>query len=182
MLACITAVVTCYSQKRSNLFSVTGEAGVMATAQAYKVYNLGFGGSAKMLFPVGKKNYYTATLGVMAFSGRSGKISEILNIPGISVPYNVAHPSLTLLTPKVGYKYFTTKKFNIEAEAGYCFAFVKKIYDDYPGSVGGYDCSLGVSWLVSKKLDFGLRYELFESTASETNYTAFVAARCLINL
>lgn len=170
------------SQKRLAQFSIAAEAGVMATGQAFKVYNLGFGGSAKVLVPAGKKNFYTGTLELMAFSGRSGNPSEIF---GTSLPasgINIAHPSLTLIVPKAGYKYFLNKTFSAEVEAGYTFAIVKKLYESIPGNVGGYTFSGGFGFLVSKKLDIGMRYELFESTASETNYTSFVALRTLLIL
>lgn len=170
------------AQKRTTQFSIAAEAGVMATAQAYQAYNLGFGGSAKVLFPTGKKNYFTSTIEVIAFSGRAGNIADVLQVPGVVTNVNVATPSLTILPIKVGYKYFINKKFNAELEAGYTKAFVLKIKDDYPGSVGGYTFALGFGFLVTKKLDIGMRYELFESTASETNYTSFIGLRTLINL
>lgn len=152
----------------------------MATSQAYKAYNLGFGGSSKVLFPTGKKNYFTGTVGVLAFSGRADDASKVF---GSSVPSglaNIAVPGLTIIPVKVGYKYFHNKWFNTEAEAGYTFASVLKVQNDYPGSVGGYDFSLGFGFLVAKKLDIGLRYELFQSTASETNYTSFIGLRTLL--
>ncbi len=189
---CFIASAT-FSQKRVNQFSITGEGAVMATEQAFSVYNAGFGGSAKMLFPTGKKNYFTTTLGIMAFSGRSGPVKEIfkevLGSTTIPEPYNtafsttnVAHPPLTLVVPKVGYKYFLNKKINVEAEVGYCFASVKKLFESIPGKIGGYDFSLGFGFLVTKKLDIGFRYEQFESTASSKDYTSYVALRTLINI
>ncbi|MCX6208464.1 MAG: hypothetical protein NTZ59_02895 [Bacteroidetes bacterium] len=187
------ATLQSFSQKRTTQFSITGEGAVMATKQAFSVYNAGFGGSGKVLFPTGKKNYFTATLGVMAFSGRSGPVKEIfkevLGNTTIPEPYNtafattnVAHPPLTLVVPKIGYKYFINNKLNAEVEAGYCFATVKKLFESIPGNVGGYDFSLGFGFLVTKKIDIGFRYEQFESTASEKDFTAFVALRTLINI
>ncbi len=192
LATCFTPILS-IAQKRATQFSLTGEGAVMATQQAYKVYNLGFGGSGKILFPTGKKNFITTTIGVMAFSGRSGPVKEIfkevLGNTAIPEPYNtafattnVAHPTLTLVVPKVGYKYFCNKKFNVEAEVGYCFATVKKLFESIPGEIGGYDFSLGFGFLVAKNLDIGLRYEQFSSTASEKDYTSFVALRTLLML
>ncbi len=153
----------------------------MATAQAYKAYKLGFGGSGKVLFPTGKKDYFTATVGVLSFPGRDGDASEIF--PGAPAGYaNIATPSLTIIPIKVGYKHFFTSKFNTEVEAGYTKATVLKVTNDYPGNVGGYVFSGGFGFLVAKKIDIGLRYELFESTASETNYTSFLGLRTLVTL
>ncbi len=95
-----------FAQKRTTQFSIAAESAVMATSQAYKVYNLGFGGSGKILFPTHKKDFITGTLGVIAFSGRSGPIGEVLNVSGAPANINVAHPALTLIVPKVGYKHF----------------------------------------------------------------------------
>jgi hypothetical protein len=179
------------AQKRSTQFSIAAESAVMATSQAFQVYNLGFGGSAKVLFPTKKNNYFTGTLGVLSFSGRSGKINDVLNIPSSSIPtvylsalsqYNFAPPSLTVLPIKAGYKYFLNKKFNSEFEVGYTAAFVKKVYDSYPGNIGGYTFALGFGFLVAKKIDIGMRYELFESTASNTNYTSYVGLRTMLML
>ncbi len=153
----------------------------MATGQAFKVYNIGFGGSGKFLYPTGKKNYFTGTLEVMTFSGRSDNLSKVLNVPVVT-NVNVATPSLTILPIKVGYKYFINKKFNAELEGGFTAAFVTKIQDNYPGDVGGYTFAMGFGFLVAKKLDIGMRYELFQSTASETNYTSFVGLRTMIML
>lgn len=178
---CLTTV-NLFAQKRATLFSITGEGAVMATKQAFTVYNAGFGGSGKLLFPTGKKNYFTATAEVMAFSGRAGNPSEVF---GTSLPVsgvNIAHPPLTIIVPKVGYKCFLNKKLNAEVEAGYCFASVKKLYESITGNIGGYDFSVGIGFLVTKKLDIGFRYEQFESTASEKDFTSFVALRTLLNI
>ena len=171
-----------FSQKRATQFSITGEGAVMATKQAFSVYNLGFGGSAKVLFPTGKKNYFTTTLGVMAFSGRSGNPSEIFGTSLPAAGVNIAHPPLTLIVPKFGYKYFFNSKFNGEVEIGYTKAIVKKLFESIPGNIGGFTYSLGFGFLVTKKLDIGMRYEQFESTASEKDFTSFVALRTLINI
>ena len=152
----------------------------MATQQAYKVYNLGFGGSGKILFPSNKTDFITGTLGVIAFSGRSGPIGEVLSVQGAPANINVAHPSLTLITPKMGYKHFLNTKLNAEIEAGYTFASVKKLDTNIKGDVGGICFSLGMGFLVAKKLDIGLRYEQFVTTASEKDYTSFVALRTLV--
>ncbi len=152
----------------------------MATQQAYKVYNLAFGGSGKILFPTNKTDFITGTLGVIAFSGRSGPIGEVLSVQGAPANINVAHPSLTLIVPKMGYKHFLNTKFNAEVEAGYTFASVKKLDNNIKGDVGGICFSLGFGFLVAKKLDIGLRYEQFETTASEKDYTSFIALRTLL--
>ena len=155
----------------------------MATKQAFSVYNLGFGGSGKVLFPTGKKkNFITGTLGVLAFSGRSGDPSEIF---GTSLPasnVNIAHPSLTIITPKFGYKYFFNAKFNSEVEVGYTFASVKKLFTTITGDIGGPAFAIGFGFLVTKKLDIGMRYEQFVTTASEKDYTSFVGLRTLLNI
>ena len=181
------------AQKRITQFSIAAESGVMATKQAFSVYNLGFGGSGKILYPIGKKNYLTGTLGVIAFSGRSGPadviFSDIIKDPAtlaaikaFSQGINVAHPSLTNITAKVGYKYFINKKFNTEVEAGYTYSSVKKLFESIPGNIGGYAFAGGFGFLITKKLDIGMRYELFESTASETNYTSYVGLRTMLLL
>ena len=171
-----------YSQKRATQFSIAAEAGVMATKQAYKVYNLGFGGSGKILFPTAKNNFFTGTVGVLAFSGRSGPIGDILGVTGAPTNINVAHPSLTIIPIKMGYKYFFNKKFNSEVELGYTFASVKKIETSIKGEIGGPCFSLGFGFLVAKKLDIGMRYEQFVTTASETDYTSFIGLRTLVTL
>ena len=156
----------------------------MATAQAYQSYNLGFGASAKVLFPTKKKNYFTGTVGFLTFSGRAGNIGDVVHQPGLSslTNLNVAVPSLTILPIKAGYKYFFNPKFSTEFEAGYTTAFVLKVTDNYPGDVGGYTFALGFGYSVNKKIDIGMRYELFESTASNTNYTSFVGLRTALLL
>ncbi len=179
-------IITCLlsinliAQKRTTQLSVAGEAASMATKQAYKAYGLGFGGSVKMLFPTGKKNYFTGTVGVLNFSGRAGNPSEIfgINVPGI----NIATPPLTIVPIKAGYKYFFNKKFNSEVELGYTIASVLKVDESITGDVGGPTFALGFGFLVTKKLDIGLRYEQFTSTASEKDYTSFIALRTLVNL
>ena len=183
IIFCILSV-NLIAQKRATQLSIAAESGVMATAQAYQSYNLGFGGSAKVLFPIKKKDYLTGTLCVLSFSGRAGKIGDKLGIPGLgSLDLNIAVPSLTILPIKAGYKhFFKNNKFNTELEAGYTKAFVLKIQDSYPGDVGGYTFALGFGFLVAKKLDIGMRYELFESTASRTNYTSFVGLRTMLLL
>lgn len=195
--------ITTFSQKRTTQFSIAGEGAVMATEQAYMVYNAGFGGSGKVLYPIGKKNYLTGTFEVMAFSGRSGRLLEVLGrtdaeieilANNISDPYiraaflyqmkntNAAHPPLTLFVPKIGYKYFFNNKLNTEVEVGYCIAKVKKLYESIPGDIGGYDFSIGAGFLVTKKLDIGLRYEQFQSTASTKDFTSFLALRTLLTI
>ena len=179
---CLISIHT-QAQKRSMQFSIAAEAAVMATEQAYKVYNLGFGGSGKVLYPTGERDYFTGSVGVLNFSGRSGPANEIfkelLGSQILPEPYNtiikninVATPPLTILPLKIGYKHFVSSIFNLEAEAGYTFANVKKITNDYPGSIGGYAFSGGFGFLIAKKMDIGMRYELFETTASRTNYTS----------
>lgn len=180
LLIFISPCIFSFAQKRATQFSIAAESGVMATQQAHKVYNLGFGGSGKILFPTNKKNYITGTLELMAFSGRSGPIGEVLSVSGAPSNINVAHPSLTLIVPKVGYKLFLNKKLNSEIEAGYSFASVKKLDNNIKGDIGGLTFSFGLGFLVTKKLDIGLRYEQFESTASEKDYTSFVALRTLL--
>ena len=169
-----------FAQKRNTQFSIAAESAVMATQQAYKVYNLGFGGSGKILIPTHKRDFITGTLGVIAFSGRSGPIGEVLSVQGAPSNINVAHPSLTLITPKMGYKHFLNTKLNAEIEAGYTFASVKKLDTNIKGDVGGICFSFGLGFLVAKKLDIGLRYEQFVTTASEKDYTSFVALRTLV--
>lgn len=170
------------AQKRATQFSIAAEAAVMATKQAYKVYNLGFGGSGKILMPTGKKNYFTGTVGVIAFSGRSGTLADVLQVSGAPTNINVAHPSLTIITPKFGYKYFIKPKLNTEIEVGYTFASVKKLSTDITGEIGGPAFSIGMGFLVTRKLDIGLRYEQFVTTASEKDYTSFVGLRTLLML
>jgi len=170
------------AQKRATHLSIAGEGASMATKQAYQAYGLGFGGSAKILFPTGKKNYFTGTFCVLNFSGRSGNIGEVLNIPGLNADINIATPPLTIFPLKVGYKYFFNTKFNSELELGYTLANVKKVSESYTGSVGGPTFALGFGFLVNKKLDIGMRYEQFTSTASEKDYTSFVALRTLLTL
>jgi hypothetical protein len=185
LLSFLASSTFCFAQKRNTQFSIAAESAVMATQQAYKVYNLGFGGSGKILFPTDKRDFITGTLEVMAFSGRSGPISEIFQISSsssIQLPsnINVAHPSLTLIVPKIGYKHFLNTKLNAEVEAGYTFASVKKLDTNIKGDVGGICFSFGMGFLVAKKLDIGLRYEQFVTTASEKDYTSFVALRTLL--
>jgi len=182
LLSSILSSIFTFAQKRNAQFSIAAESAVMATKQAYKVYNLGFGGSGKILFPTNKKNFITGTLELMAFSGRSGPIGEVLNVQGAPANINVAHPSLTLIVPKVGYKLFLNSKLNSEIEAGYTFASVKKLDNNIKGDVGGLCFSFGLGFLVTKKLDIGLRYEQFETTASEKDFTSFVALRTLLNI
>jgi hypothetical protein len=177
-----TISLSVQAQKRATQFSVAGEGASMATKQAYKAYALGFGGSAKILFPTGKNNFFSGTVGVLNFSGRSGSIGEILNIPGVGVGINVATPPLTIVPIKFGYKYFLSKKFNTEIELGYTIASVKKVSESITGNIGGPTFALGFGFLVNKKLDIGMRYEQFTSTASEKDYTSFVALRTLITL
>ena len=171
-----------FAQKRNTQFSITAESAVMATQQAYKVYNLGFGGSGKVLFPTAKSNFITGTLGVLAFSGRSGAIGDILGVSGAPNNINVSHPSLTIIPIKMGYKYFFNKKFNSEVELGYTFATVKKLDTNIKGDIGGPCFSLGFGFLLAKKLDIGMRYEQFVTTASEKDYTSFIALRTLLNI
>ena len=181
---CLISIHT-QAQKRSMQFSIAAEAAVMATEQAYKVYNLGFGGSGKVLYPTGERDYFTGSVGVIAFSGRSGSPNKLFDVPvdifNLS-NYNIAHPSLTILPIKVGYKHFVTSKFNLEAEGGYTVAWVKKFETSYPGDIGGYVFSGGFGFLIAKKMDIGMRYELFETTASRTNYTSYVGLRTLLML
>lgn len=169
------------AQKRNTQFSIAAESGVMATGQAYKAYKLGFGGSGKILFPTGKKDFFTGTIGVLCFPGRDGDASEVF--PGAPAGYaNIATPSLTIIPIKVGYKHFLNSRFNAEIEAGFTKATVLKVQNNYPGEVGGYTFAGGFGFLVAKKIDIGMRYELFESTASETNYTSFIGLRTLVTL
>ena len=181
------------AQKRTIQFSIAGEGASMATKQAFSVYNLGFGGSSKVLFPTGMKDFFTTTIGVLAFSGRSGPAKEIFAdlikdpatlslITSFSNGINIAHPSLTNIVSKIGYKHLLNKKFNTELEAGYTFSIVKKLFESIGGNVGGPTFALGFGFLVSKKVDIGLRYEQFTSTASEKDYTSFVALRTLVTL
>ncbi len=182
-------IITCFltlnlmAQKRNTQFSIGAESAVMATGQAYKAYKLGFGGSGKVLFPTGKKDFFTLTVGVLSFPGRDGDASEVFS--GVGIPSgvaNIATPSLTIIPVKGGYKHFFTSKFNTELEAGYTNATVLKVTNTYTGNVGGYTFAGGFGFLVAKKIDIGLRYELFESTASETNYTSFIGLRTLVTL
>lgn len=191
-----------FSQKRSSQFSIASEGAVMATEQAFTVYNPGFGGSAKFMMPIGKKDFVTLNFSVMNFSGRAGTAKEmfkqilgtsaynnLVNSPLFGQPFdsimentNLSHPPLTIFTPKIGYKHFLNDKINVEVEAGYCFATVKKLMNTIEGNVGGYDFSFGIGTKVGKKLDIGLRYEQFQSTASQRDFTSFVALRTLVNL
>ncbi len=75
---------------------------------------------------------------------------------------------------------FLKSKFNIEVEGGYTFASVKKLDNNIKGDVGGMCFSFGLGFLVAKKLDIGMRYEQFVTTASEKDYTSFIALRTLL--
>jgi hypothetical protein len=196
----ILIVVSCFfafnsfAQKRSNQFSIAAEGAVMATEQAFLVYQAGFGGSAKFLMATGKKNYFTASLGVLNFSAKPITGKEMLSLVGgssLGLPadinaalseVNVANAPLRIITPKVGYKYFLNKNLNVEVEAGYCFASVRKLVNSYPGEIGGYDFSFGMGVKVAKKIDIGLRYEQFQSTASQRDFTSFIALRTLVDI
>jgi hypothetical protein len=189
---CLISIHT-QAQKRSMQFSIAAEAAVMATEQAFSVYNLGFGGSGKVLYPTGQRDYLTGSVGVIAFSGRSGPAevvfadaikdpSTLAAIKAFSKGINVAHPSLTNITAKVGYKYFIDKTFSTEIEAGYTYSSVKKLFESIAGDIGGYVFSGGFGFLIAKKMDIGMRYELFETTASRTNYTSYVGLRTLLML
>ena len=177
---CLFAINYSNAQKRTTHFSIAADAAVMTTQQAYKAYNLGFGGSGKMLFPTGKKNYFTGTVGVLSFAGRAGNPSEIfgINVPGV----NIATPGLTIIPVKTGYKYFVNRIFNTEVEVGYTFASVKKVSESITGDVSGINFSLGFSFLVAKKLDIGMRYEQWRTTSSEKDYTSFLGLRTLVQL
>lgn len=182
-LTIITICIVAFNvnaQKRPIQFSIAAEGAVMATKQAYQAYNAGFGGSSKVLFPTGKKNYFTGTVGVLAFSGRAGNPSEIfgVNVPGI----NIATPGLTLIPVKTGFRYNIKRVLNAEAEIGYTFASVKKVSETITGDVNGINFSLGLGVLVAKKIDVGLRYEQWRTTSSEKDYTSFIGLRTLVML
>ena len=194
----LTILVVCLftlntqAQKKVTKFSIAAESAVMATKQAYQAYNLGFGGSGKIQFPTGKKNYFTGNLGVVAFSGRSGPANEIFKDLGAGTlpePYNayikninVATPGLTIIPVKLGYEYFTNKTFHIGVEGGYTFAIVKKVTESITGDVSGINFSVGAGFLIAKKLDIGMRYEQWRTTSSQKDYTSFVGLRTLLML
>jgi hypothetical protein len=192
----LTVVFCCFSvsvmaQKQKINISIGAEGAIMATAQAFPIYNPAFGATVKMLYPFKKHDYFTAATGVLIFGGKSGTLAEIYTLlgqkPGFilqQAKYGLALPSLTIVPLKVGYKTKLYKKLFAEVETGYTFGFTKSFETgvDLTDEVSGVNFSGGFSFLVSKKIDIGLRYEQWNTIASNTNYTAFVALRTIIML
>jgi hypothetical protein len=181
----ITFNVTAQTKRKTKL-NIGLEIATPATDQFFTTSKVGFGGTAKLLFPQGKRSYVTATTGFIAFPGRAGSVNEIFGPTAIGIAnVNIAHPALSIIPVKIGYQtpFSAKSKWYAEAELGYTFADVLGLVQVVkPGDVGGFTAAMGFGFRLNKGIELSWRYEALQTRASRTNYTSFVSLRSLVNI
>lgn len=184
VLACAFNVAA--QTKRKTKLNIGLEIATPATDQFTKTCKVGFGGTAKVLFPQGNRSYITATSGFITFPGRAGSVNEIFGPSVIGIAnVNIAHPAFSIIPIKMGYQtpFSAKSRWYAEAEVGYTFADVLGLVQEVkPGDVGGFTAAMGFGFRLNKGIELSWRYEALQTRASRTNYTSFVGLRSLVNI
>lgn len=123
------------------------------TGNASSISGIGFGGSLKAEYEITDKHAVTASGGYNLFIGKKYFGSRVPNIEAIPA--------------KLGFKYYPTPDFYVEAQAGAAFyrsGFSKTSFIWSPGF--GTRFKTGSA---NNKIDFGLRYESWANSSYSSN-------------